>query len=78
MAFFERIKTNIGHLSKLNTNKIEIVKDFDKTYRTEEEKINQYIEEQTKNAETEINSTKESLLKQTDELSDQLIQKIIS
>jgi F-type H+-transporting ATPase subunit b len=65
-------------LSTLNNGKIEVTKTQDKLYRSEEEKINSYIEEQIKEVEKDIDVQKNDILKQADDLSNQLIEKIIS
>jgi F0F1-type ATP synthase membrane subunit b/b' len=65
-------------LSTLNNGKIEVTKTQDKLYRSEEEKINSYIEEQIKEVEKDIDVQKNDILKQADDLSNLLIEKIIS
>jgi F0F1-type ATP synthase membrane subunit b/b' len=65
-------------LEKLNQEKTNIIKTNDTHYKEEETKINNYIEVQRKEVEQEIDSKRNDILIQANDLSDQLINKILS
>lgn len=62
--------------SYMDQEKQGIIKNLETKYRTEEHKVNTVLDEKRKEAQKEVESQKESILAQSDELSNLLVQKI--
>ncbi len=60
----------------LDTKKAEVVKSEEAKYRAEEKEVNAYIETARKEVEQEIAGKKESILKEAEQLSTGLVQKL--